>query len=291
MRPYYEDAAVTIYHGEAVEVLNALDDEPLAAVITDPPYSSGNLPEAVRVKQDSPRLRGWRWSGKVMETDQLSTIGFLWLMRSVCLESRRRLVEGGSLLIFIDWRNWGNLQGGVESCGFRVNNMVVWDKRSIGMGYGFRNQHELILYASIGTPRVVARDVANVIPCDREDNDEHQSPKPMGLVTKLVCVVSDVGDVILDPFMGSGTTLRAAKNLGRKAIGIEIEERYCEIAARRCAQEVLALNAAVSTVSPNGIPHLANSVAHDVRWTEGDQLVFPEMNGARGTKEETSCSS
>lgn len=73
------------------------------------------------------------------------------------------------------------------------------------------------------------------------DADDHPCPKPLRLMHWLVDVASDAGTTILDPFMGSATTLRAAKDLGRKAIGIEIEERYCEIGARRMAQEVLAL--------------------------------------------------
>jgi site-specific DNA-methyltransferase (adenine-specific) len=70
---------------------------------------------------------------------------------------------------------------------------------------------------------------------------QHPNQKPDGLVANFIEWTTVLGDLVLDPFMGSGTTLRAAKDLGRKAIGIDIEERYCEIAARRLSQEVLAL--------------------------------------------------
>ncbi len=72
-----------------------------------------------------------------------------------------------------------------------------------------------------------------------EQNDfDHPTVKPIPIVAKLIRLGSIEGEIILDPFMGSGTTLRAAKDLGRKAIGIEIEEKYCEIAAKRLQQEV-----------------------------------------------------
>jgi hypothetical protein len=75
----------------------------------------------------------------------------------------------------------------------------------------------------------------------RRDGGLHPTQKPQAVMIWTLGFVR--GDVILDPFMGSGTTLVAAKALGRKAIGIEIEERYCEIAAQRCSQEVLGLTA------------------------------------------------
>lgn len=67
----------------------------------------------------------------------------------------------------------------------------------------------------------------------------HPTTKPLKLMSELMRLFSNEDELILDPFMGSGTTLRAAKDLGRKAIGIEIEEKYCEIAAKRLSQEVL----------------------------------------------------
>jgi site-specific DNA-methyltransferase (adenine-specific) len=238
VQPYYEQDGITIYHGDVLNVMAGLSIPSLAAIITDPPYSSGNLPEAMKQKA-SPRLRGWRWESKVMESDQLSTLGFLWLMRAVFVSARPKLVDGGSVLCFIDWRNWGNLVGAVESAGYRVNNMVVWDKKTIGMGNGFRNQHELVLYASKGTPKVFSKAVPNVIACGRPANDMHQSPKPVPLLARLLRVSSGPGDIVLDPFMGSGSVLWAAKQLGRHAIGIEIEERYCDIAAKRLSQGLL----------------------------------------------------
>jgi site-specific DNA-methyltransferase (adenine-specific) len=239
--PYYEHGGITIYHGDTLSTLSSLECPTVSALVTDPPYSSGNLPESLKQKS-APRLRGWQWADKVMETDQLSTLGFVWLIRELLVLCRGAMDNGASALVFIDWRNWGNLVGAVESAGFRVNNMIVWDKLTIGMGNGFRNQHELIVYASKGTPRVISRAIPNVIQARRPDNDLHQSPKPVGLMEQLLHVVTDVGDLVLDPFMGSGSTLMAAKTLGRRALGIEVEERYCEIAATRLSQEVLPLH-------------------------------------------------
>ena len=76
---------------------------------------------------------------------------------------------------------------------------------------------------------------------EQADDNGHPCPKPLGWMTWLVNLASEQSDIILDPFAGSGTTLRAAKDLGRIAIGIEVEERYCEIAANQLSQEVLNL--------------------------------------------------
>lgn len=99
---------------------------------------------------------------------------------------------------------------------------------------GFNNWEPILFYCD--NPASIPNDTISVT--NTEHDTGHPTQKPIRLMTRLA---SMFGGIILDPFMGSGTTLRAAKDLGRKAIGIEIEERYCEIAAKRLAQEVLPL--------------------------------------------------
>lgn len=239
MTPYYEHAGIAIYHGDCLDVLSDLS-EPVAAVVMDPPYASGARTEAEKRSSGS-MLRGQRWNSKPIENDQMTTAGFVWLIRHVL--QRVNLIQGGSVLSFIDWRQWPNLLGAVESVNLRVQTMIVWDKESFGLGNGFRVQHELIMHACNGTPRIEDKGTPNVIRCPRENNSEHPSPKPRDLMQRLMRVVSAPGDLVIDPFMGCGPTLEAASYLERRAIGIEVNERYCEIAAKRLSQEVLPLEA------------------------------------------------
>ena len=237
LKPYYQDDAVTIYHGDTLDVLAELSIA-VDAVVTDPPYASGARTEAQKSSSGA-MIRNQRWAAKPIENDQMTTIGFVWLMRAVGMAVRPMLPDGGSFLSFIDWRQWPNLVGALETCNYRVQGMVVWDKGHFGLGNGFRAQHELVCHASKGVPNIVDRGVGNVLKWPRVEPTDHPSPKPEPLMQQLIEVVTEPGALVLDPFMGSGTTLRAAKNIGRRAIGIEFEEAYCEIAAKRCAQEVL----------------------------------------------------
>jgi site-specific DNA-methyltransferase (adenine-specific) len=120
---------------------------------------------------------------------------------------------------------------------------LVWDKAEPGLNGGpWRYNHEPIFVRGEGWVRVSASSFS-VLRFAAQNGAagraEHPHRKPLGLLQVLLSAAPD--GAVLDPFMGGGTTLRAAKDLGRRAIGIEIDERYCEVAAQRCAQEVLAV--------------------------------------------------
>lgn len=224
----------TLYLGDCLEILPTLGK--VDAVVTDPPYCSGGFSETGKksaqgmgLRSETIRELGW------FVNDRMTTGGIAWLMRQVALWSFRILRDGGSMIAFTDWRQLSNLSPAIESAGYRFQNLVVWMKPSAGLGSGFRAQHELAMQFTKGTGVYYNASCGNVIACGRitASEREHQTEKPVELIHKLAEVVSDGGQTILDPFMGSGTTGVACANLGRKFIGIEIEPKYFDIACKR----------------------------------------------------------
>ena len=238
MKPYYQDDWATIYHGDCREVLPLVEFD---AVVTDPPYSSGARRDAEKsMRHGSGSMLREFDDAEWFNSDAMTAWGFSWFVRGVFSGVFRSLPQGGHLYLFCDWRQTPNLYGMLESVGLRVNHCLVWDKMHFGMGNCWRNQHENIIFASKGTPADGLHKGAGTVlrhKNTRSTSRVHPTEKPEGLIASILSVCP--GERVIDPFMGSGTTPVAAKNLGRKSIGIEIEERYCEIAAKRLAQGVL----------------------------------------------------
>lgn len=228
-----------VYCMDALELLRALPDGSVDAVITDPPYSSGAFNESARrqakgqgLRSENLRRDGW------FKNDNMGTAGMVWLMRALACEASSILVEGGSLLVFCDWRMIINLAPAMESSGLRYQNMIVWNKNGAGLGTGFRPQHELVMHFVKGTGVFHALTGTNVITTARvrPDDKEHPTEKPVSLIEPLVRVVSPSNGLIVDPFAGSGSVLVAARNLGRHYIGSDLSEEYCTVARRRLAE-------------------------------------------------------
>ena len=226
----------SVIKGDCLQVMKEMPDACVDAIITDPPYCSGGVSEVSRSAAKGQGLRsenigrfGW------FVGDNMGTAGLVWLLRNAALEFHRLLKPNGSMLMFCDWRMIPNIVPAVESTGFRYQNLVTWDKGSMGLGQGFRSRHEQILHFTAGSPEYYDKSTGNVITCKRVSADarQHQTEKPVNLIAQLVRVVCPPGGVVLDPFAGSGTLAEAARMTHRTFICIEREERHCETARER----------------------------------------------------------
>ena len=207
MKPYFEDESVTIYHGDCREILPTLPRADL--IFADPPYGIG------KAEWD---LEFPMWSIPLM------------------------LATGSAIAITPGDDNFQRVIVGLGDAyrGLIVGHYVNGTGKA---GLGFNNFIPVIIGGAFNRYRgQTAFDFST-----NGYKADHPSPKPLVFMRWLVgrlCNGSDGGkrgELVIDPFMGSGTTLRAAKDLGIRAIGIEIEERYCEIAAKRMAQQVLPI--------------------------------------------------
>ena len=243
MKPYYQDKWVTIYHGDCREVLPELAEK-ADMVFTDPPYSSGTRQASNRIAGNIPK-RGERWNperaGIIWDTS-FSSFGLSVFMNWFYRAIKNNMNQGAHIYTFIDWRQYPLLTMSIEGAGLFINNLLIWDKGVYALGGNYRSQHELIVYASNGVARPLSRhDLGNVLYSKRVSNGKHPTEKPTDLIKQIINITTVINDLTLDPFMGSGSTLVAARELGRRCIGIEIEEKYCEIAANRCRQSVMEL--------------------------------------------------
>ena len=224
MTPYYHDEAVTLYHGNCLEILPTLDT--VDHVITDPPFSD----------MTHSRARSNRGHGN----DPITAIDFTaidFLLRG--LKCARWFVA------FMDWRHIAQLD---KCCPER------WEFVRFGVWVKTNPMPQL-------TSDRPANGWDGIVYLHNRDSKKrwngggdhgnwigpvvtdglHPTGKPLGALTRIVMKHSDPGELILDPFAGSGTTAVAAKRLGRRCILIEQHEQYCEVAAKRLSQGALDL--------------------------------------------------
>lgn len=268
--PYYEKHGVRLYHGEALASLLALAPASVDALITDPPYSSGGQFRGDRTQSaktkylanHSPRQSVvGDFTGDNRDQRSFSQWCALWLDAA-----RRAMVPGAPACVFTDWRQLPTTTDAFQAGGLVWRGIAVWDKTEAARPYlgRFRAQAEFVVWGSNGPmPDRGVGVVAGVVRAQnrRDELAHHLTAKPIEVMKHFVKICTP-GGVVLDPFAGSGSTLIAAAQMGRRAIGIELDEANCEIAARRL--EALDPATLPALVSPARVPDssLDTNTAH-----------------------------
>lgn len=232
LTPYYQESGITIYHGDCRELLPSIDPADVSLVLSDPPYG---------VSERTDRGTKGRGTGGKGLTSAVTCGAYDFppvygddkpFDPSHLLRFPRLILFGANhyadrLPPSPTWIVWDKLDG-------------IEGKREIGFD---DNADCELAWSNCGGPaRLIPHRWKGLLRRDELRHPKwHPTQKPVLLMAKLITIYGTGQGEILDPYMGSGTTLRAAKDLNRRAIGIEVEERYCEIAAKRLAQEVLAL--------------------------------------------------
>jgi len=224
MKPYFEQGGVVIYHGDCEEIVPEIGSYDL--IVADPPYNLGFL------------------YGDRVDDERCDYASWLARRIGICIMF---LPDGGQVYLHQPSQNLAIALPILEGC-----HVLAWCKNFSQIwpspwNYG---SWEPVLYWSKGEPTVVNK--ANDAALDRDwfvtrgalglirgvpQRSEHPCPKPTDAEIPFILRSSNAGQTVLDPFCGSGTTLVAAKESGRKAIGIDIEERWCELAAKRVFQQ------------------------------------------------------
>lgn len=208
--------------GDCLEEMKTLPDGSIDCLITDPPYG---IDYQSNFRTATPAF------AKIPSDQE----GAAALLEAALTLAEKKLKENSHVYIFASWKNYPEFKTIVERH-FTLKNLLVWVKNNWSMGDlegNYAEQYELIIFAAKGRRLLFGDRPTNVLNFDRVGSLEHPTQKPVDLIEFLIANSTQAGEVVLDPFMGVGSTCRAAKNKGRKYVGIEIEEKYYDVACRR----------------------------------------------------------
>jgi len=217
-----------ILTGDCLEIMRTFPDKSVDLVLTDPPYGINFVPQRESRKKalhDIPiandELQGKNW-----------VEWFLPISKEL-----HRILKDDSVAYFFSGFNpyYYYYYYSLMESGFTIKANLIWIKNNFGMGYHFRRQYEQCLVAFKGEPKPPEKAISDVIFSDKVSSNSilHSCQKPEDLIAKLLVQYSKEGDIVIDPFLGSGTTAAVCKMFNRSYIGIEIEPRYVEIAKKR----------------------------------------------------------
>jgi site-specific DNA-methyltransferase (adenine-specific) len=204
-----------IFNGDCIDVMQAFDTGSVDMILTDPPYVTN-----YRDRQ-----------GRTVANDDNGR----WL-KPAFAEMHRVLKDGSFAVSFYGWNKVDLFMEAWRAAGFRIVGHLVFRKAYASSSRFLRYEHEQAYLLAKGNPRMPSRTIPDVIDFPYSGNRLHPTQKPIEALTPLVEAFSRPGDLILDPFSGSGSTLAAAKVLGRDWVGVELDNSHYHTAARRLGQ-------------------------------------------------------
>jgi len=206
--------------GDCIQVLNTLPDNSIDLIVTDPPYGINLTPQRQTSAFKDIKIAG-------------DTNNNLLTMLPTIVDAFYRIAKN-VVYVFCNWQSWDKFYCAFEQR-FKILNCLVWNKQQFGLGWNFRPIHEFILLATKTTFTTKSHNRSNVLEFQRIAPQQllHVAQKPVELLELLIEESTNEGDLVLDPFVGSGTTAVACRLLNRDYIGIEISEEYCKIAEAR----------------------------------------------------------
>ena len=232
-RIYYQDDAVTLWHGDALDVLGALPAGMVQGVVTDPPYATTNDGSSFVT----------RTAVRFLPTEDQFYESWI---REHLSEWSRVCGPGGAAWLTIDWHGALAVERAASRLGLRRPSVGVWHREGLGMGHVLRHVYECFVIVPFADFQRTATDEPDLWthpwgPGKRVT--EHPAEKPIGLLRRAIRLVSQPGDTVIDPFAGAGSTVLAAVEEGRRCVAVERDEENCAVAARRLSQAVLPLPA------------------------------------------------